>query len=222
MRSRVTRRFPGLQASKLLTVALSCLVAFALLASAVAHGHGPYGFENPAFRWLGSPSTTSVWARLAEILAVPAIAAVLVLCVTLGAVKRALLRVLVYAAFAATALLMSEHVAKPLVQRSYYGEPTFPSGNVTAVSATALAMWLALYPLLGNRARIIVFVIGIAWTLLMALAVVGALWHTPLDDLGSVLLSVGIVTGGAAVFERFATRRESSRGSGRQMVGDRG
>ena len=59
---------------------------------------------------------------------------------------------------------MSEHVAKPLVQRSYYGEPTFPSGNVTAVSATALAMWLALYPLLGSRARIIVFVIGIAWT----------------------------------------------------------
>ncbi len=209
-------------ASRLITVALPCLVAFTLLASVVAHGHGPYGFEDPAFRWLGSPSTTSAWARLAEILAVPAIAVVFVVCIALGAVRRALLRVVVYAALAATALLVSEHVAKPLVQRSYYGEPTFPSGNVTAVSATALAMWLALYPLLGNRARVIVFVIGIAWTLLMALAVVGALWHTPLDDLGSVLLSVGIVTGGGAVFEHAATRRESSRGPGRQMVGDRG
>ena len=185
----------------------------------MAHGHGPYGFEDPAFRWLGAPSTTSAWARLAEILAVPAIAVVFVVCVGLGAVRRAVLRVVVYAAIAATALLVSEHVAKPLVQRSYYGELTFPSGNVTAVSATALAMWLALYPLLGNRARIIVLVIGIAWTLLMALAVVGALWHTPLDDLGSVLLSVGIVTGGAAVFEHAATRRESSRGAGRQVVG---
>jgi hypothetical protein len=44
-------------------------------------------------------------------------------------------------------------VAKPIIQRSYYGELTFPSGSVTAVSATALAMWLALYPLLRKRAR---------------------------------------------------------------------
>ena len=52
----------------------------------MAHGHGPYGFEDPAFRWLGSPSTTSAWARLAEILAVPAIAVVFVVCIALGAV----------------------------------------------------------------------------------------------------------------------------------------
>ncbi len=51
--------------------------------------------------------------------------------------------------------------------------------------ATALAMWLALYPLLGARARIITFVLGVAWTLLMSLAVVGAHWHTPLDAVGS-------------------------------------
>jgi hypothetical protein len=33
----------------------------------------------------------------------------------------------------------------------------------------------------------------------MSVAVVGALWHTPLDDIGSVLLSVGFVTAGAAI-----------------------
>jgi membrane-associated phospholipid phosphatase len=198
-------------------VALPCLVAFALLAAAVAHGQGPYGFEDPAFRWLGS-STTGAWPRLAEILAVPAIAVVVVVCVALGVARGVLLRVLVYAALAATALLVSNDVAKPLVQRSYYGEPTFPSGNVTAVSATALAMWLALHPLLGNRARVIVFVAGVVWTLSMALAVVGALWHTPLDDLGSLLLSAGIVTGGAAVFERAAERRGRARGPARRTV----
>jgi hypothetical protein len=48
--------------------------------------------------------------------------------------------------------------------------------------------------------------ISVAWTLLTALAVVGALWHTPLDDLGSILLSIGIVTGGAAIFEPMANR----------------
>ena len=102
---------------------------------------------------------------------------------------------------------MSEHVAKPLIQRSYYGELTFPSGSVTAVSATALAMWLALYPSLGRGARLVVLVVGAIWTLLTALAVVEALWHTPLDDLGSVLLSDGIVTGGAAVVEHASARR---------------
>jgi membrane-associated phospholipid phosphatase len=108
---------------------------------------------------------------------------------------------------AGTALVISQYVAKPLVARSYYGELTFPSGNVTAVSATAFAMWLALYPLFRKRAHNVALVIGAVWTLLMALAVVGALWHTPLDALGSILLSVGVVAGGAAVFEHVATRR---------------
>ena len=33
--------------------------------------------------------------------------------------------------------------------------------------------------------------IGGTWTFVTALAVVGALWHTPLDDLGSIALSIG-------------------------------
>ena len=113
----------------------------------------------------------------------------------------------VYAVIAAAALLVSEHFAKPLVQRTYYGELTFPSGNVTAVSATAAAVWLALYPLLRKPARNITLVLGVAWALVMSLAVVGALWHTPLDAVGSILLSVGIVTAGASVFEPAGTRR---------------
>ena len=100
---------------------------------------------------------------------------------------------------------ISEHVIKPLVQRTYYGELTFPSGNVTAVSATALAMWLALGPLLGRMPRHVALVLGGEWVLLMSLAVVGARWHTPLDAIGSVLLSVGVVTAGAAVFEPAVT-----------------
>jgi hypothetical protein len=73
-------------------------------------------------------------------------------------------------------------------------------------------MWLALYPLLWRRARDVALVLGAAWTLLMSVAVVGALWHTPLDDLGSILLSVGIVTGGAAVFDRGHGRPEAPNG----------
>ena len=47
--------------------------------------------------------------------------------------------------------------------------------------------------------------LGAWWTLLMAQAVVGAYWHTPLDTVGSVLLSVGLVTAGGSFFERKAS-----------------
>jgi membrane-associated phospholipid phosphatase len=202
----MTARVGSLPLFTFSVIAVTCLCSFAALALAVAHGNGPYGFEDRAFTWLGAPSTTGTWASLSELLAGPAIGIALLIAVGLGTARRGLPRVVVYAAIAGTAFLVSEHVAKPLVQRSYYGELTFPSGSVTAVSATTLAMWLALYPLLGNRARVVQAMISVAWTLLTALAVVGALWHTPLDDLGSILLSIGIVTGGAAIFEPMANR----------------
>jgi membrane-associated phospholipid phosphatase len=201
--------------TRLKVTALMCLVATAVLAWAVAHGSSPYAFEDPVLGWLGPPSAVRSWADLVELLGAPAIGAVLVVSFALGVVRRAYFRVAVYTVLAAAALLISEHVAKPLVQRTYNGELTFPSGHVTAVSATALSMWLALYPLLGKRAHVVTLVLGVAWTLLMSLAVVGALWHTPLDAVGSILLSVGIVTAGAAVFEPAGTRRPfmSARGA---------
>jgi hypothetical protein len=187
--------------SRLTTTALVSLAAFAALSLAVAHGRGPYGFEDPTIDWLARPSLVRSWAHLTELLAAPAIFVVLVVCFALGRAKRAFARVAVYTVLALVALVVSEHVFKPLVQRTYYGELTFPSGNVTAVSATVIAMWLALYPVLGKRARHVALAIGVVWVLLTSLSVVGALWHTPLDAVGSVLLSVGIVTAGAAVFE---------------------
>jgi hypothetical protein len=194
--------------SKLMVPALTSLLTFALLASAVAHGRGPYGFEDPVSKWLGAPSTTATWANLAERLGAPSIGVALLASVVLGVAKGALGRVAIYASFAAVAFLASD-LAKPLVQRTYYSELTFPSGSVTAVCAVALAMWLALSPSLGKRARSVVLVIGTAWTVTTALAVVGALWHTPLDDVGSLLLSAGVVTAGAAVFEHSTTQGQS-------------
>jgi hypothetical protein len=216
---RAVPSFRSASSSKVSVTALASLCSFSLLALVVAHGRGPYGFEDPVFKWLGAPSVTAAWANFAELLAAPAIGAALFISLAIGIARGALFRVVVYAAIATSAFLISEHIAKPLIQRSYYGELTFPSGSVTAVSATALAMWIALYPLLGRGARLVVLVVGAAWTLLTALAVVGALWHTPLDDLGSMLLSVGIVTGGAVVVEHAAVRRPPT-GAEHPMVGE--
>jgi membrane-associated phospholipid phosphatase len=220
-KSRGTRSLLSVPRAKLKITGLVCLLTTALLALAVAHTHAPFAFEKPALKWLGPPSARDTWADLAHLLAAPAIGVALAVSVALGLVRRAFLRVAVYAALGAAALLISEQVAKPLVQRTIYGELTFPSGHVTAVSAMALAMWLALYPLLGTWARYITLVLGVAWTLLISLAVVGADWHTPLDAIGSILLSVGIVTGGAAVLEP-AGSRGAFMAAGRARIGERG
>jgi membrane-associated phospholipid phosphatase len=199
-----------------LLTAVACLCTFVLLSLVVADGRGP--FEDPVFSWLGAPAAAASWAVLSERLTTPLIGVVLVLSVALGVARQALLRVAIYAAFAVLVFLVSEHVAKPLIHRSYYGELTFPSGSVTAVSATAFGAWLAVSPSLGKRVRVATFVIAVAWILLVATAVVGALWHTPLDDLGSILLSIGIVAGGGAVFER-ATARPTDAGAEHPVLG---
>ena len=49
----------------------------------------------------------------------------------------------------------------------------------------------------------------------MAVAVVGAFWHTPLDDVGSILLSVGVVTAGAAILGPLPARRRVCDGCAR-------
>ena len=191
--------------------ALVSLVAFSLLALAVWRGHQPFHFEWRAvhferhtFNAFGPSASLDGSSELPDVLAAPAIIGVLLVSVVYGAIQRVLLRVAVYAGFAAAAFLIGEKIMKPLVQERYFSELSFPSGNVTAVCATAFAMWLAFYPVFGRWGRISTFVLGAAWTVLMSLAVVGALWHTPLDVVGSVLLSVGVVTAGGSFFERKA------------------
>jgi hypothetical protein len=208
--------------ARLTITALLCLLATAALALAVAHQSVPYGFEDPALNWLGPPSALRAWGRLTELLTAPAVFAVLAVGLVVGLIKQATWRVLLYAALAIAAFLISEHVAKPLVQRTYDDELTFPSGSVTAVSATVLAIWFALGPRLGRRARMVALAIGVAWVLLITVAVVGAHWHTPVDAVGSILLSVGIVTAGAAICESAGARRLSARGRRRLETVRRG
>jgi hypothetical protein len=193
--------------SRLTIIALVSLLALALLSLAVSRGYGAYRLEWHSMRLLGRASDIARWADLADLLAVPAIVSLVVVSVIVGAVHRIPLRVAAFAGFAAAALLINEHVVKPAVQERLLGALSFPSGHVTAVCATALAMWIALYPVLGRWARVSTFVLGAGWTLLMSIAVVGAIWHTPIDDVGSIFLSVGVVTAGAAILGPLTNRR---------------
>ena len=142
---------------RLRITALAALGAFAILALAVSRGHQPFHFEwravhfeRHAFDAFGPSASLDGSSQLPNLLATPAIIAVAVVSTLYGAVRRVLLRVAVYAGFAATAFVISEKLIKPLVGERYFGELSFPSGNVTAVCATAFAMWMALYPVFGR------------------------------------------------------------------------
>jgi len=149
------------------------LLATALLSLAVSRGHDGYHLESGALHLIGRSSSVESWAELADFLAVPVIAVVLIVSLVYGAERRVLPRVVVMAGFAAAAELINERIVKPVVQERIHGTLSFPSGHVTAVCATAVAMWIALYPVLG-RARSITFLLGAAWTLLMSVGVVTA------------------------------------------------
>jgi hypothetical protein len=187
--------------STLSVIAVVSLFATAFLSLAVSRGSSGFELDRNAFHLLGHPPDVDLWTHVADLLAAPVIAVVVVASAVFGVLRRILLRVGVFAGMAAAAFLISERLIKPVVGERFFGQLSFPSGNVTAVCATALAMWIALYPVLGKWARIITFLFGLAWTCLMAAAVVGALWHTPLDCIGSLILSLGVVTAGAAIYQ---------------------
>jgi hypothetical protein len=184
---------------RLAAIATAGLLASLLLGFAVSRGFGALRLEWHVVRLLGHHPSAR-WGEFAEFLAIPVIVAVLLASLVIGVRRHVLRRVVVGAVSAGLAFVVSEHIEKPLVGQRFGGQLlSFPSGHVTGVCATALAMWIALYPVLGRSPRIITFLVGAGWVLLTSVAVVGAFWHTPLDDVGSVLLSTGIVTAVAAL-----------------------
>ena len=138
---------------RLTLIALMSLLATAVLSLAVSRGHSADGLEHHALRVFERTHVIDHWGRLADFLATPVIAAVVLVSLVFGALRRVLLRVVAGAVFATFALEVNEHVVKPLVHETFRGALSFPSGHVTAVCATALAMWIALYPVLGQSAR---------------------------------------------------------------------
>ncbi len=187
--------------AKLSVIAGVSLLAMALLSLAVSRGYSGLMLDRNAIHLLGRPPDVALWKGVADYLAAPAIAVVLIASLVVGAFHRILLRVGVFGGLAGAAFVVGELVVKPAVGERFFGQLSFPSGNVTAVCATSVAMWIALYPVLGKWARSITFVFGLGWTVLMSAAVVGAIWHTPLDCVGAVLLSLGVVTAGAAIYQ---------------------
>ena len=136
--------------AKLWIVAVASLLAMALLSLAVSRGDSALMLDRNAIHLLGRPPDVALWKGVADYFAAPVIAVVLIASLIVGAFHRILLRVGVFAGFAAAAFVVSELIVKPAVGERFFGQLSFPSGNVTAVCATSVAMWIALLPGAGE------------------------------------------------------------------------
>jgi membrane-associated phospholipid phosphatase len=87
------------------------------------------------------------------------------------------------------ALLVCELVVKPLVGRTLGGSLSYPSGSTAGAAALAVAAVLAT----PARWRPFTAVIGAAYAVWMAVAVVALGWHYPTDALAGLAFGVGVV-----------------------------
>ena len=88
-------------------------------------------------------------------------------------------------------LLVTEAVLKPFVLSKYGRTPVFPSGTVTAASATALSAWWLIGPVIGKRLGRLVLagaLAGLVLVEMVGVVVIGM--HFPSDALGGVCVGV--------------------------------
>jgi membrane-associated phospholipid phosphatase len=87
------------------------------------------------------------------------------------------------------AVLLTEWVLKPVIERRYAQVLSFPSGTTTLVSAVAMAFIIAV----PSRIRPAVAAIGAFLVALECMAVVALQWHFPTDAVGGAIFGAGMV-----------------------------
>ena len=116
------------------------------------------------------------------------------------------------------ALATCELVAKPLVGRHLGGGLSYPSGSTVGAAALATAAALAV----PARWRTATIVVGVAYSVWMAVAVVALQWHLPTDAVAGLAYGTGVVlvmdgalaVGGRALVARPTRKHGTASGGG--------
>ena len=116
------------------------------------------------------------------------------------------------------ALLTCELVLKPLVGRHLGGGLSYPSGSTVGAAALATAAALAV----PARWRTATIVVGVAYSVWMAVAVVALQWHLPTDAVAGLAYGTGVVlvmdgalaVGGRALVARPTRKHGTASGGG--------
>ena len=102
---------------------------------------------------------------------------------------------------------LDDGLLKHLVDRTYFGQLTYPSGHTTAAFASVTTIVVVfLIPPQPYRARVIrvlVALAGCAVGAIVAIAVIALQWHTFTDTLAGAAVGIGAVCALALIFDLF-------------------
>ncbi len=169
-------------------------VGLVLLAGAAAAGlllarrPGLNRLDAAGFLFLPADPSSGLAKELVKLGSLPFLA-IGIATVFMVAVFRDWVRALACALAPIVAVLVVEHVAKPMVGRELSGFYTYPSGTVTVTSAIAAAAFLvtpgALRPLIAGLG--VIAVVGVSAGVLVLR------WHYPTDVMGGICVGAGSV-----------------------------
>jgi membrane-associated phospholipid phosphatase len=147
-----------------------------VLAGLGGHGH--------VLLWLAAPGTLWPAGVLSVIVAV--------CCLLTGRFNGAVLAVTAVPA----AATINDAIIKPLVHRTYLGQPAFPSGHTAAISALAAMVVILVLPRLGATAlRVLVLAVAGLLVVVVGIAVIGLRWHYFTDTVAGAAVGIATVCG---------------------------
>ena len=184
-----------------------CTILVALLGVLFAHQSLPSGLDRaidaPVITWLaGHPGLALRLAAPGSLLPAAALSAVFVIaCLLTGRLNGAVLA----AAAVPAAVGLNDGLCKPLVDRTYLGALTYPSGHTATMFALAATVAVLLHrPARPDRARMLrmlipalVCVLGVV----VAVGVIGLQWHYVTDTVAGAAVGIGTVCGLALLLD---------------------
>jgi len=196
-----------------MTLLAGCAVAVAVPAVLFAHQATPDGLDRavdaPFINWFSGHRGLGLWLVFPGGL-IPAgvlTVVIVVCCLVTGRLNGAVLA----AAAVPVAEGLSEGLLKPMVQRTYLGFLTYPSGHTTAVFAltATVAVLLLGAPRRGRPGplRVLVPAAAALLAVVVATALIGVRFHYFTDTVGGAALGIGTVCGLALLLDLSAVRR---------------
>jgi membrane-associated phospholipid phosphatase len=196
-----------------------CAILVALLGVLFAHQTTAGGFDHavdsPVITWLGGYQGLLPWLAAPGSL-IPAgvlSAAVVVTCLLTGRLNGAVLA----AAAVPASVGLVEGLLKPLVDRTYLGSLSYPSGHTTGMFALAatITVLLASSPRAAKARTLRVLIPAAACVLasVVAIAVIALRWHYFTDTVAGAAVGIGTVCGLALILDLPAVRRWLARAS---------
>ena len=196
-------------------LAASCLVLVAVLGMVFAHqttaDRLDHAIDAPIVTWLaGRQGLAGALADPGSLLPAVALSAAIILaCLLTGRVNGAVLA----AAAVPAAVGLNDGLLKHLVDRTYLGVLSYPSGHTATMFALAATITVLLLPPSPAKAGPLRLLIPVAACVLggaVAVGVIGLRWHYFTDTVAGAAVGIGTVCALALILDLPARRRRLS------------